>query len=64
VSAASESRLAALKRRIAEGIADLEHGRFRVYSAEDGARLAEEISQRGRARLQIEELRWKARRKK
>ncbi len=46
-----QRQLAALKKDIAEGIEDLENGRYRVYSEADAMKLAEEIGRRGRERL-------------
>ena len=47
-------QLAALKRDIAAGIADLESGRYQTYSGESAMQLAEEVSRAGRARLEQE----------
>jgi hypothetical protein len=46
-----ERQLATLRQDIAEGIEDLENGRYRVYSESDAMRLAEDIGQRGRQQL-------------
>jgi len=46
-----ERQFAALKRDIAAGIDDLEHGRYRTYTEENAMTLAEEIGQSGRQRM-------------
>ncbi len=44
-------QLAALKREIAQGMDDLENGRYRRHDAANAMRLAEEVFQLGRVRL-------------
>jgi hypothetical protein len=44
-------QLAALKREIGAGIDQLDHGRYRSYDDANVLRLADEVAQRGRARL-------------
>lgn len=46
-----QRQLAALKRDIAVGIADLESGRCQSYSDADVMQLAEDIGRKGRERL-------------
>ena len=46
-----QRQLAALKKDIAAGIADLENGHYRDYSEVDAMKLAEDIGRRGRERL-------------
>jgi hypothetical protein len=45
-------QLASLKSDISEGIAQFEEGRYRTYDNESLLRLAEEIGQEGRKRLE------------
>jgi hypothetical protein len=51
-SAFKARQLAALKREIAVGIDQLEHGRYRTYDESNVMQLADEIGQAGRERLQ------------
>jgi hypothetical protein len=44
-------QLAALKREIAKGIADLDNGRYQTYDETDAMKLAEEIGRYGREKL-------------
>jgi hypothetical protein len=46
-------QLTALKRDLAIGIEQLEHGRYRTYDDANVMRLAEEVSKHGRKRLKI-----------
>jgi len=46
-----QGQLAALKRDIARGIADLDEGRYQTYDETDAMKLAEEIGRYGKRRL-------------
>ena len=51
MSTVDETKLAALKREIAAGIDDLDHGRFRTYTDANVTQLADDIGRTGRIRL-------------
>ncbi len=49
MSTVAEIKIAALKREIAVGIKDLDHGRFQTY--DDAKQLADDVCRCGRIRL-------------
>ena len=46
-----QRQLAALKRDLAAGIDDLDHGRYQTYSQANAMQLAEDVGRTGRERL-------------
>ena len=53
-----ETKLAALKRQLAVGINDLDHGRFQSYNADNLMLLADDVGRTGR--IHMDGLRLKA----
>ena len=51
MNTADEIKLAALKREVAAGIDDLNHGRFQTYNDSNLMKLADDVGRRGRNRL-------------
>ena len=51
MSSADEIKVAALKRELAAGVDDLDHGRFQSYSDANLMHLADDVGQTGRIRL-------------
>ena len=51
MNTADEIKLAALKREVAAGVDDLNHGRFQTYNDSNLMKLADDVGRRGRNRL-------------
>jgi hypothetical protein len=53
MSTVDEIKVAALKRELAAGVDDLDHGRFQTYSDANLVQLADDVGRTGRIRLKV-----------